>query len=228
MFTLKHELETFFIILLVSFFSVFFITYNNNRNKNNFYVTSSIPSSLIITPTIVPTSALSSAFVTVAKAAIPTVNVAEQTSSDGKMLVTMQEKTNSDLTKTYSFYTSDMSGVNRTLIFTKTIISTSSMEIPFNTYSINDNYLFLKDNERDMTHYLLFNNSGALFGNEEQYLDISSLFSKYTKNYILHKVTGWASGTLLIVDTLNSDKTEGESFWFDTTNLSFTPLATKF
>lgn len=228
MFTLRNELETFFIILLVGFISVFFIVYNNNRVKNNnFNIEASVPNSLIITPTPVPTASPTSASAAAAATA-PVVNVSEQTSSDGKMLVTMEEKTNSNSTKTYSIYTSDISGANRTLIFTKTVDAASSMEIPFNTYSINDNYLFLQDNEKDMTHYLLFNTSGVPFENGEQYIDISMLFSKYTSSYLLNKVTGWASGTLLVIDTLNSDKTEGESYWFDISNQSFTPLATKF
>ncbi len=158
-----------------------------------------------------------------------TTATASQPSPDGAYEIISQTQTNPDTTKMYSFSVSHIPNPNQQSqhIFSKTVDSNSSISIPFNTFSPDDKYIFLQDMENSTTNFLVFNVSGQPFANGQQYIDVSHLFKQYTSSYALYAVTGWASNTLLIIETTGNNA-PSTSFWFDVTNQSFTPLATRF
>lgn len=243
MHALKRELETLFVILLASSIAIFFMFYNG---KSRFLITAPIPAFLESTKlnsSITPT---------------PTTEASSWTSSDGKMQVSMEKRSNTSDT-TYTFYVSQTSETDKPeppleeklLLFTKTVDSNTTFSIPYNTFSPDDKYLFLQENRKDTTRFLVFNASGKPFANGETYLDVSSLFEKHTSDYVVNFVTGWAAETLLIVrsDVSNkntnatdaqsstpsntrvltaSTKPSGPSFWLDVPSQSFTQLSTRF
>lgn len=224
--TLRFELETLFIIIFASAVSMFLIF--NNHHKTDFNVSAAVPSFLQVTPLPTPTPSPVPATITpLAPTITPTVQTTAWNSSDGTMIVSMVIQTNSNRTKTYSFFTSVSGNNTKTAIFSKTLDKNSSMSIPFNTFSPDNTYLFLQDSENDGNHFLVFKTNGESFANGQNYLDVTSAFQKHTSNYTLHNVTGWASDTLLIIETTNNDK-PSTSFWFDVTSQGFIPLSTQF
>lgn len=208
MFTLKHELETLLIIVFASFVGIFFVF--QNHHKKQLSVATSMPEFLksVAAPiSITPT---------------PVIQTASEISSDGTMQITMKTESNRNFTNTYSFSVSLKSDNNQSqLIFSKTVDAGTSFSIPFNTFSPQNKYLFLKQDDKDKTRYLVFNSSGKPFADGQEYLDITPLFEKHSPDLTLKNVTGWASETLLILQT------SGPSFWFEIPS-HFIQLSTKF
>lgn len=148
----------------------------------------------------------------------------EVSSSDGKMKLIMRVEEGKDKVKTYSFFTVDISGKNRKTLFTKTVSLGGEMSIPRNSWSPDNKYLFLIENEEGSTNVLVFKASGEIFQNSQQYLDLRALF-KSKAGYSINNATGWASPTLIYVTTLSDDSTKGPTFWFDLSSHSFIQLA---
>lgn len=199
MFTIRRELETLLIILLTSFAGIFFV-YQKNQNKQ-FYIASPLPDYVKNVATPIPTTT--------------------EISSDGTMRITMKTESNRDLTKTYSFFVTSTTDNNQQQFFSKTIPEGNSFSLPFNTFSPKNKYLFIIEKSSDKTHYLVFNSAGKPFTNGETYIDITPLFEARSPDLVLKNVTGWASETLLILQT------SGPSFWFEIPG-HFIQLSTKF
>ncbi len=149
------------------------------------------------------------------------LNVVSQDSPDGKMTVTMNKLTVKSET-TYSFY------IAKKRLFSKILGSSARMSIPYNTWSPDDVYLFLKEDDKNVSSYYVFKASGASFTNQLAYIDISDLFTSRYPQYILTEVTGWAAPDLLIINTMGEDGKIGPSFWFDIPSQSFIQLSTHF
>ncbi len=213
MFVLKYDLEIFFLIIIST--AVFFAV---NNHKNQLNIATPIPK-FVTADTAVPTPTSSPK---------PYEETVSWQSSDGNEKIAMKTQYIKKTAKTYSFFVSKTGENTDTPLFYETADSETSFSIPFNTFSPDDKYLFLKEDKKGENHYLVFNSSGLPFANQEKYIDITPLFDKYTSNYILSKVTGWASDTLLIIETKNMNGSPSTSFWFDVTTQSFTPLATRF
>lgn len=129
-------------------------------------------------------------------------------SPDGKAKLTMKKIASNNLVN-YTFNT-DKS------IFTKTLASSNTLSIPFNTWSPDNKYVFLKENLGKEINYYVLSAAG------KELTNISSLFRQKYPDYKLVEITGWAAPSLLILNTL------GPSLWFDVTNQAFTLLSIKF
>lgn len=149
----------------------------------------------------------------------PAVQNTEVHSSDGEMNLIMQTQKQSDDSTTYSFFTSDVSGKNKKILFEKTVNVGVSLTIPKNSWSPDNKYVFLRENKPDPFNIFVFKTSGENFADGQQYLDVSSLFDQHKVKYLLSDVTGWDSPTLLHVVT------SGPSYWFDVTTKAFLQLA---
>lgn len=133
-----------------------------------------------------------------------------------------------NISNTYSFYVASVSGNKGQPFFTKTVNQAESITIPGNSWSPDNAYAFVQENDKNSLDYLVFRASGERFSNGQQYLDVPSLFSQRNTDYIVKEVTGWAAPGLLIVNTAKNDNTIGPSFWLDMSNQSFIQLATHF
>lgn len=138
---------------------------------------------------------------------------------DGKnKLVAKAEKTKDGTTYSFSVV-NDTTGISKNLL-TKSVPVGTVISIPFNTFSPDDKYIFLKETTpSNITYFVPLG---------DQILDISALFPEKHPNYIITDVTGWGGMTLIVVNTDKKEGGVGPSFWFDVTSKSFIQLSTRF
>ena len=153
----------------------------------------------------------------------PTVATTSQPSSDGTKKVVLKTTQNSEGNQTYEVSVND-----GPVIFSKTLTAGASISIPFNTWSPNDLYFFLQENDGSQTHIMVFNADGSPFANGAAYLDLTGDFAKYAPSALFDQATGWAADNLIIITTKLADGSEGTSYWYGVPDESVTPLATKF
>lgn len=113
-------------------------------------------------------------------------------------------------------------------IYKKEDIGSRRLEIPYNTWSPDNIYVFLKEITPIVNNYLVFKSSGNLFQNDLPYLSIQDLFKKNVPNYLIEDVTGWGAPNLLIVNAKANESDQKVSFWFDVPSQSFIQLGTYF
>jgi hypothetical protein len=138
---------------------------------------------------------------------------------DGKFTLNMKQKNSSD-SITYVFSTKDETTGAQKEIFTKTEPSGTTLSIPANTFSPDDKYIFLKEENSGQTDYFVVTPSGTL--------DISGPFTTKYPNLTITDVTGWGGINLIIVNTDKEDGSLGPSFWFEVPGGGFIQLSTRF
>src|SRR5579859_268548 len=80
-----------------------------------------------------------------------------QNSEDGTVIVSMKKEVNNDGSSKYSFY------VSNNLVFSNTLSKGKTMSIPFNTWSNDNKYFFVKDS--DNNYYVVSAANGANYIN---------------------------------------------------------------
>ena len=153
----------------------------------------------------------------------PALQVTNVDSPDGTEKLTMQTQKGEKST-TYIFYISNIQNQTKTLLFSR-YLSDGIMEIPLNTFSPDNKYVFLTQTTNGVSDYLVFKATGSPFSNGQNYLDVASLYAGRKINYLFDQVTGWDSPTLLHVYTNIDQAMKGPAFWFDVESQSFIQLA---
>jgi len=212
MITTRHqiELETFFLISIAAGISVFFVIQKNNY-RPQFSIASGTPSVRVSTEVI-----------------SPKVTISSQISPDGTKKVLMKVTQNTDGTATYNFSVSDENGINEQFIFTKTLSSSNNMIIPFNTWSPDDKYFFIEQNAGANKNVFVFKATGAQFAEGETYFGVADLFKQKNTGNNFSEATGWASETLIIINTTKQNNTKGPSYWFEIPSKAIIQLSTEF
>lgn len=148
-------------------------------------------------------------------------------SGDGTAQLIMRKANQKDGSILYSFFVANATGKIERTLFTKNIPALDTMMVPANTWSPDNKYVFLRENNSNSFNIFVFKTSGEAFANKEQYLDLTSLFEKRNLPYNVADVTGWDSETLLHVHTTFKEKnSRGPSYWFDVTDRAFLQLST--
>lgn len=210
MITIRQSVETFFFIIFATAITLFvMVQRGNNRNQPLF--SAALPNSSVPIPTDTP----------------PEPSVSTMDSPEGSKTITLEGQENKE-TIAYSLYISSKSDVQKQNIFKKEEANSQILEIPFNAWSPNNVYIFLKEKASSSNDYLVFQSSGNPFSNEVAYLSIQELFKKKIPNYVIEDVTGWADSNLLIVNTKSIEGDNKVSFWFDVPSQSFIQLGTYF
>lgn len=145
-------------------------------------------------------------------------------SADGTIRLIMQRQKETDGSKRYSFFISDATGEKKQLIFSQTIDAESDMLLPQNSFSPDNKHFFLQENKPSPINILVFKVSGQSFANDQQYLDVASLFSKTGKGkdgYSLKTATGWVSPIFIQLYTVGPDSAKGPSYWFSVETKAF-------
>lgn len=157
---------------------------------------------------------------------VPLESTSEVHSPDGKMKVVAGKvnKTGGNL-YTYTFTVSDLNGNSPKVIFTTTLSDSQKMQVPENSFSPDNKYLFLKEDDGASLSFLVFKASGEKFAKGEDYIDVVPLFTG-KKDLKITDITGWDADTLLHIFTA-SDKGRGPSYWFDLDSRSFLELGTR-
>lgn len=214
MITLRRqvELETIFLLAMIAAGSVFFAIYRNNNYQPQFSIVSTVPSSSLVSSEIVS----------------PKVTISSQISPDGVKKVVMKVTENSDGTKTYDISTADENGANEQYIFSKILIASDNLRIPFNAWSPDDKYFFIQGSIDGNKSVMAFNVSGAPFANAETFLDVTNLFTQKNTGNNFDEATGWASETLIIINTRKPEGEKGFSYWFEVPSKAVIQLSTEF
>lgn len=140
-------------------------------------------------------------------------------SPDGKIYLTSKkEKTENGTRYTYLFSTSPDG--EKTQIFEKEVPAETTISVPFNTFSPDNKYIFLKESTSEKTTYFV------VAGGKE--LDISSAFEAKYKDYKITDVTGWGGPSLVVVNADKASGGQGPSFWFEVGNGGFIQLSNRF
>lgn len=227
----KLELEAVSFIILAAFAGTFFAMYNNNRPKAR--ILSEIP--IMQENQSVGIASVGSPLAK--PASLPKTETASQISSDGGKELTMKTTYNQDNTQTYTFFTGDESLDQEQTVFSKTLDNTKSMLIPFNTWSPDNKYFFIQEQikaksdlakDGSVTGVYAFKALGEPFTNEEKYLDVTDLFIKRNTGNNFTRATGWASETLIVINTTKPDNTKGPSYWFEVPGKAILQLSTEF
>jgi len=207
---LKKESKTLFFIILGTVASLVFLTFQNNKIDSRIF--SALPDFLTPTPTII----------------IPSpIKTTSMDSPDGTRTFTMERQQIKDNFRN-SFFTSIKSEETKQLIFRKEEVLSQNLSIPYNTWSPDNIYVFIKEATPTVNNYYVFFTSGDSFSDSSQYLNIQSLFKKKVSDYTILDVTGWAAPNLLIVNAKKNQSERKVSFWFDVPSQSFILLGTYF
>ncbi len=204
---LKLEIEGISIIAFAALLSMLFVVQGNKNRQQVRIVTPLVTQT---EPTVTPT---------------PAVNRVMQISPDGTKNVVMKTTRNKDATLTYAFSVANGAGEKENLIYTETLPALQSMSIPFNTWSPDDKYFFIKRGDSD---FMVFKESGEPFADGQQFLDVTDLFKQRKTGNNLSEATGWASETLIIINTTVEANAKGPSYWFEIPSKAIIQLATEF
>lgn len=210
--TVRHEIETISFTFISCILVVFVVTQMHKYPIQKFSIVAPI-TNIFATPTPTPPP-------------IPDPTFASQTSSDGLEKITMKTVETQDK-KTYSFTITNTKENTTIPLFTQQVDLKSEMSIPFNTFSPDNSYVFLERKDGNISHFLVFQTNGAVFGNGKTYIDVTEAFNSYTTTYTHPMATGWGGDGLLVINAISSDK-QNASFWYEIYSSSFLGLSTYF
>lgn len=208
------EWETILFALIAAVLASFFVWRNNQSNKNQFSALSPIASSnsapAVVSPVVSP---------------VLKIDTQSQISPDGTKKLLLKTTQNVNGTRSYEVFTTDGSGNNTQPVYTTILGRTDSLNIPFNTWSPDNKYFFLQKNTTDA---LVLKATGEPIDGDQVTEDITDTFvAKNIPNHPL-ETTGWASPTLLIVNTTATDGTRGPSYWFEVPTKAILQLSGQF
>lgn len=211
--THKIELESLLLFGFAAFAGVTLALYFNHGPKTIFTlpVVTTLQSPI---PTAAPT---------------PTVQTFYQPSPNGQKKVTMTVTTRETTSKTYLFTVSDADGSNPQTIYSINLPTNENMRIPFNTFSPDNKFLFFEHTAANGgVEAFVFRTDGQPISQDTPYYNVSAIFAEKQIPNSYQVTTGWASETLLIVNTTKSDGTKGPSYWFEVPSKAIIQLATDF
>lgn len=112
------------------------------------------------------------------------------TAPDGKMILREKEEvTTGGIKKTFSILTKGESAPLE--IYSKVVSESSFLTVPYNTFSPDDKYIFLKEIATRGTNYYIFSTSAKSLTQDSGPLEVSKLFyDKYT-DFKITDMTGW-------------------------------------
>ena len=159
---------------------------------------------------------------------MPKIITLSQISPDGTNNLTLKVISNINLRNVYTFTTSEQEKKENQLIYEVSLPFSEKMSIPFNTWSPDNKYVFVQHETAGGSAVLVIKKDRQPFSKDELYLDVTKIFNEKYNEYTFQKATGWASETLIIVNTLNQDESKGPSFWFEVPSKQFYQLYTEF
>jgi hypothetical protein len=159
---------------------------------------------------------------------LPKPKITSQISPDGTKLLTIKQTTNQDTTKTYTITTSDVDGNNQQTIYTASASAKDYMNIPFNTWSPDDKYVFINRTDTVGARAIIMRADGTPLTTNNQTFDAKTLFDARNTNSNYQEATGWASETLVIINTIKQNGEKGSSYWLEVPSGAIIPLSTQF
>ncbi len=147
---------------------------------------------------------------------------------NGKMTLIFKEEKNKDsVTDTFSVRDEKTGALIQ--IYSEVLYEGMEISVPYNTFSPDNKYIFLKKITPTSISYFVLKTDGTTFANSEKAIDFLSLFNqKYADTHNVTDVTGWGGENLIVVNTDQPDGDISHSFWYDVTSNSFIQLSTRF
>ena len=197
----KHWMQILFLTLLGVTLTTFLLLQRGNKTYKRIS-SAGAPPQAVITP------------------APDEVNV--MVSPDGTKTLTMRKQSSIKSTN-YTFYSSSP-GHPDNLILDKNLESSQSFSIPYNTWSPDNKYIFLKESAANGNSYYVYlaaPDTDSSFKSS----NIAELFAAKVPEYEITEVTGWAAPTFIIVNAVSKNQENNVSFWYDVESQSFTQLS---
>jgi hypothetical protein len=216
--TKRHHIELESVIFLLAAAGIGFVLALYAGHKPQFQTHVSLPvmqSNENPSPTASPTPL------------IPKPEVSSQISPDGTKQLTMTVTSNSELSKTYTFVTSDADGTNQKTVYTASY-NAESMSIPFNTWSPDDKYVFVIHTLSSGTEALVMRADGQPLTDTDPNFNLMTIFNAKDTGNTYKETTGWAANTLLIVNTTTKDGSKGPSYWVEIPSKAIIQLSSEF
>lgn len=198
---MKNNPKTTIVVVLLLFMGSGIIVYAATNQRNNTYT---IHSSAAETTSLSPSPAMYPVVLA------PKEETTMQPSPDGKKKLVMKTTRINDQLNEYTLLTMDKDESNKKLFFTERLLG-QEFRIPFNTWSPDNKYFFIEKG----SDALVYKESGENITPSGQFIDIKEVFSQTERSDQYKITTGWASPTLLIVNTVTKDGNNGNSYWFE-------------
>lgn len=144
----------------------------------------------------------------------PEVTKSEVHSPNGDRNLIM-EKTATDESITYKFYTDSIPAEEQVLIYEKTVSGGESFEISPNAWSPDNRYLFINEKTPEGNDYIVLRSDGDAIVDGEEFISVAPFFENKETGFEMNEVTGWASNTLLYITSKSAIGEEGPLFWFE-------------
>ena len=207
------KLETLSVILIAFAVSSFLVLRNNQEAKQQLHLAIPIVADAAQT-SVAPTTD-----------PILKIDTASQISPDGTKKLIMKTIPGADGTRTYKFTTTDGKGDNEQMLYKTKAQESEKLSIPFNTWSPDKKYLFIQKNT---SSGLVFKATGDPIASPEAFFDVADIFKQKGKKDKITEITGWASPTLLIVNTLSEEDKKGSSYWLEIPTKAIIQLSGQF
>lgn len=194
----KIDGEIFISFMIITVVSSFYF-FNMHRQKSSLEVTMPV-SETHINPTV-----------SVKAEPLLPVETAMQPTPDGTKHLVMKVTHTNDGNSEYTFSTVDVATGTETVIYSASGSATKKFGIPFNAWSPDNQYFFIQKSDNDA---LVFRADNENIIPEEKYLDVAEIFNEGKGENWYYETTGWASNTLLILNTTDNGK-KSSSYWFE-------------
>ncbi len=209
----KSKSKTIVLILLILNVIMGFVTFYNSNEKVDSRVFADVPEEVVspALPSPTPQSQVESS---------------EMVTPDGKATLTMKRTKQGGVVQ-YLVTTSKEDG-SIVYILDEKGDSTVEYSIPFNAWSPDNTYLFLEKKSANGVENIVFRADGEQIREGEMSTDVTGVFYEKIEGYAIEKITGWASPTLLIANTVSQDRDEKASFWIEIPSKAVIRLGTYF
>lgn len=159
----------------------------------------------------------------------PVTTEDSQISSDGTRRVIVRTTGNNDSDiKSVQILTRNEKNGDEQAVFNNSISKDGEITAPYNAWSPDNKYFFVQQNSAQGTSIMVFKEDGQPFGDGETYLDLTGIFKDRVSAFDYKEATGWASETLIIVNTSNKEGSDGPSYWFEVPSKAVIQLSSKF
>ena len=149
-------------------------------------------------------------------------------SPNEKATLTMKGLKKADGTLNQTFFISLDAAKESVEIYTHESNPANQVLIPYNTFSPDNKYIFLKIEDPEKAQYIVVSTDGKNIRGGEKSVEITSLFYEKYEEFVITEVTGWGGYSLIVVNTNYKDGKIGPSFWFDLSNFGFIQLSNRF
>lgn len=149
-------------------------------------------------------------------------------SSDGSKKAMLKIFDAGQNVRDFALYTQEESGANTNLVYSKRLYGESGIILPFNMWSPDNKYFFIKEYTPEKISVKVFNADGGLFGAGESYLDLTEDFQPGSYGFAFQEATGWGGYNLIVFNSENEKKEQGPSFWYEIPSRSVIRLSTLF